>query len=153
MNFILKLEVKIMSNEETIKVTLEELKKLLKTNSIVGETIETENAELIPIVKMGFGFGTGGVNDAGFGGAGAGIDPVSMVVIPKGESGSENIRVIDITARSETNKAINDLASIVTGIIKSYAAEKQGAYEANWEYKQEEDVKPENNSADINDVE
>ena len=71
-----------MSNEETIKVTLEELKKLLKTNSIVGEKIETENAELIPIVKMGFGFGSGGINAVGFGGAGAGIDLVSMVVFP-----------------------------------------------------------------------
>ena len=142
-----------MSNEDTIKVTLEELKKLLSTNSVVGEPIETETVKLIPIVKIGFGFGAGNGNGKDGGGSGsgaaAGVEPISMVVVPKGESGPEDIKVIDVTKRSNANKAINDLATIVTSILKEHAKGNPSYQEANWEYKD----KNENTESDIKDAE
>ena len=46
-----------MSNN--IKITVEELRKLVNVDNVIGEPIETEDKILIPVVRMGAGFGPG----------------------------------------------------------------------------------------------
>ena len=113
-----------MTNENPIKTTVEELKKLINIDNFIGEPIETEDKILIPVMKMGFGF-AGGENkkdadNIAASGAAAGVEPVAMVVISKNVQGSEGIKVLNITKGSELNKAISDLGLIVTDIIKEY---------------------------------
>ena len=90
-----------MTDENNIKTTAEELKKLLDSQNLIGKYIETEDKLLIPIMKMGFSVGAGEKfgQEAGGNASGAiaGVEPVSMVVITKGVEGIEGIRVLDLS--------------------------------------------------------
>lgn len=112
-----------MSNNN-IKTAVEELTKLINISNFVGSSIETEDKILIPVMRMGVGFagGDGNVgNEKGEGvAAGAGVEPVSMVVIPKEGTSGEGIRVINLTKGSETNKVISDLGFVITDLIKEF---------------------------------
>ena len=46
-----------MSNN--IKATVEELHKLIQVDNVIGTPIETDDKILIPVMKMGVGFGVG----------------------------------------------------------------------------------------------
>lgn len=111
-----------MSNN--IKTTVEELRKLVNVGNVIGDPIETEDKILIPVTRMGVGFGVGenliGKDDSGAAGAGAGVEPVSMVVIPKKGNESEGIRILDLTKGSDTNKAISDIGLIITDLVKQF---------------------------------
>ena len=109
---------------EKLKTTIEELHKLININNVIGEPIETEDKILIPVMRLGVGFGAGENilgkqgNDAA--GAGAGLEPVSMVLIPKKGNNAERIRVLDLSKGSETSKALADLGLIITDLVKTF---------------------------------
>lgn len=117
-----------MENENPIKTTVEELRKLLEIQNFVGEAIETEDKLLIPVMKMGMGFGAGtgkgtgpDGNSGGSGtgaGAAAGVEPVAMVVVTKGVTGPEGIRVLNLTSGSPLSKAIGELGTVITDVMK-----------------------------------
>ncbi|WP_296786162.1 GerW family sporulation protein [uncultured Methanobrevibacter sp.] len=44
---------------KNIKTTVEELRKLANVDNVIGSPIETEDKILIPVVRMGVGFGAG----------------------------------------------------------------------------------------------
>ena len=92
---------------ENIKTTVEELRKLINVDNVIGTPIETEDKILIPE-------GTGAA------GAGAGVEPISMVMIPKRGNDAEGVRVLDLSKGTETNKALSDLGLIITDLVKSY---------------------------------
>ena len=98
-----------MVEDEPIKTTVEELRKLVNIQNFIGEPIEVEDKVIIPVSKVGVAFGVGeNKSEKVLGGAagGAGIEPVSMVVITKGASGIEGIRNINLTEGNEVNKAM-----------------------------------------------
>lgn len=107
-----------------IQSTVEELQKLLDIKNFVGKPIETDDKLLIPVMRVGFGFGTGenilGNKESDVLGAGAGAEPVSMVIIPKNNEDVEKIRVVNLTRGSELNKTLNDISLIVTDLINEY---------------------------------
>lgn len=107
-----------------IKITVEELRKLINVDNVIGTPIETEDKVLIPVMKMGVGFGAGenilGNEGSGAAGAGAGVEPISMVMIPKKGTDAEGVRVLDLSKGSEANKAISDIGLIVTDLVKSF---------------------------------
>ena len=109
---------------ENIKTTVEELRKLINVDSVIGNPIETDDKVLIPVIKMGFGFGAGegifGNEGSDAAGAGAGVEPISMVMIPKKGNDAEGVRVLDLSKGSETNKAISDIGLIITDLVKSF---------------------------------
>ena len=109
---------------ENIKTTVEELHKLINVDNVIGTPIETEDKILIPVVKMGFGFGAGqnilGKEGGDAAGAGAGVEPVSMVLIPKKGNDAEGVRVLDLSKGGEANKALSDLGLIVSDLVKKY---------------------------------
>jgi uncharacterized spore protein YtfJ len=109
---------------KNIKATVEELDKLINIENVVGSPIETEDKLLIPVMRMGVGFGAGdnlmGNEGNNVAGAGLGLEPISMVMIPKKGNDAEGVRVLDLSKGSETNKAISDIGLIVTDLIKNY---------------------------------
>lgn len=110
--------------DENIKITVEELHKLISIDNFIGEPIDAGDKLLIPVMKMGLGFGTGqnlmGKNDNDVICAGAGAEPVSMVIIPKHEDGSSGIRVINLTEGSELNKALSDLGVVINDLVREF---------------------------------
>jgi uncharacterized spore protein YtfJ len=133
-----------MDNENTVKTTVEELRKLLAIQNFVGEAVETEDKLLIPVMKMGLAFGAGmgegkgsGNNSGGTGkgsgaGAIAGVEPVSMVVVTKGLSGPEGIKVLSLTSGSQLSKAIEKAGTVITDVMqegKSIMKERSEAKE------------------------
>lgn len=115
---------------ENIKTTVEELRKLINVDNVIGTPIETEDKILIPVMKMGVGFGAGenilGSAGSDAAGAGAGVEPISMVMIPKKGNDAEGVRVLDLSKGTETNKAISDIGLIVTDLVKNFLDSQQG---------------------------
>ena len=127
---------------DNIKVTVEELHKLVNIDNVIGEPIETKDKILIPVMRLGVGFGVGenilGKEDSGAAGAGAGLEPISMVMIPKGGNDAEGVRVLDLTKGSEANKAISEIGLIVSDIIKGVLGKDQTP-----DYDESEYIEPE----------
>ena len=115
---------------DNIKTTVEELRKLINVDNVIGTPIETEDKILIPVMKMGVGFGAGenilGSEGSDAAGAGAGVEPIAMVMIPKKGNDAEGVRVLDLSKGTETNKAISDIGLIVTDLVKNFLDSQQG---------------------------
>jgi len=93
-----------MSADDFVNTTIEELQKVLLAKSIVGDPIEMEDKIVLPISKVGLGFGSGSKkgsenkkagNSEGAGG-GMGILPVAVVIVFKGVEGPEGIKVVPL---------------------------------------------------------
>jgi uncharacterized spore protein YtfJ len=117
-------EEMLMSAEEHIKTTVEELLKVLAIKNVIGDPIEVEDKVLIPVTNVGLGFGAGagegkakegeeGKGSGAGGGGGAGASPVAMVAIFKGVPGPEGVKVLPLTAPSPIAKAIGEIASTI----------------------------------------
>ena len=135
-----------------IKTTVEELHKLINVDNVIGDPIETEDKILIPVIKMGFGFGAGegllGKEGSDAAGAGAGVEPVSMVMIPKKGNTAEGVRVLDLSKGSGANKALSDIGLIITDLVKSYLGNQNDE-----EYDEAEYIEPEFTTSDKEDEE
>ena len=116
----------IMDIQDPIKTTVEEIRKVLNIENVVGKTIETDEMLLIPITKMGMGFGAGmgegkgtedmGGNGAGAGGA-AGVEPVAAIVIFKGVSGPEGVKVMSLKEPDHMSRAISGIGTAAVEIM------------------------------------
>ena len=117
-----------MIDEAPIKSTVEELRKLIHISNYVGEPIESEDKILIAVTKAAIGFGIG-EQKAGqqitATGAGVSVEPVTMVVVSKGNSGADGIRTINLSKGNSTNKTLNELGLILTDILKDVIPSKR----------------------------
>lgn len=119
---------------DNIKTTVEELKKLINIDNVIGTPIETEDKILIPVMRMGLGFGVGenllGNENNNAIGAGAGVEPISMVLIPKKGNDADGVRVLDLSKGNETNKALSDLGLIISDLAKTWlGVQKEDEYD------------------------
>ena len=118
--------------DNNIKTTVQELRNLINIDNVIGDPIETEDKILIPVVKMGVGFGVGdgvfGKEGSDIAGAGAGVEPISMVMIPK-KGNNESVRVLDLTKGSDANKALSDLGIMITDLVKTYLKSNDESYD------------------------
>ena len=123
---------------DNIKTTVEELRKLINVENVIGTPIETEDKVLIPVMRMGVGFGAGesimGNEGNDVTGAAAGVEPISMVMIPKRGTDAEGVRVLDLSKGSETNKALSDLGLIISDLVKNYMEPNNNDYVDEEEY-------------------
>ena len=94
-----------MSLDSSIETTLNEIQKVMNTNSIIGNPIKTNEKIIIPISKASIGFGVGsgkyeGSSKTELGGAGGGgsIDPVAFVIIYTNIPGPEGVQVLPVDA-------------------------------------------------------
>ena len=117
-----------MDIQDPIKTTVEEIRKVLNIENVIGEVIETDDKVMIPITKFGMAFGAGmgegqgptgqgGGTGAGAGG-GAGIEPVAMVVVFKGISGPDGVRVLSLKSADPLVRAVGEVGTTVMDIIK-----------------------------------
>lgn len=117
-----------MMENAPIKETVEELRKLIHISNYVGEPIESEDKILIPVTKAAVGFGIGehsADKTIAATGAGVSVEPVTMVVVSKGNNGVEGIRTINLTKGDKTNKTLNEVGLILTDLLKDVLPSKK----------------------------
>jgi len=107
---------------DIIKTTLENMKTIVESNTIIGDPIETAGGVVvIPVSKVSLGFASGGLdyaskkeeaksaaaNFGGGGGTGMSVSPVAFLVIRKDGS----VELLNI-ANQYGDTAVNRIASI-----------------------------------------
>ncbi len=80
-----------MAIEDIVRTMLNELREIVKTETVVGEPLVLGDVTIIPVSKISFGFGAGGgqsEKDDGNSGTGGGgsVQPVAFIVIKKGKA-------------------------------------------------------------------
>ena len=104
--------------EGLMGVTLDKIREMVGSNTIIGDPITVEGAMILPVSKVTFGFASGG-SDFGAkttkelfgGGSGAGVSvtPVAFLVIRDG-----NVRTIQrADSNSTVDRALNMLPELV----------------------------------------
>lgn len=104
--------------EGLMSVTMDKIRDMVGSNTIIGEPIKIEGTTILPVSKVTFGFASGG-SDFGAkttkelfgGGSGAGVSvmPVAFLVIKDG-----NVRTIQLADSSSTvDRALNMVPELV----------------------------------------
>lgn len=123
------------SIEDLIKISLDRVKTLMETNTIVGEPIKVdENTSVIPISKASVGFVVGGGEYAdksnrrvanhfpmaGGSGCGMSVSPVGFVVISNNQ-----VQFVDI----ENKTLYQTILNLVNTLMEKIKSNKEGKNE------------------------
>ncbi len=118
--------------------TIEKIRDLVDTSTIIGEPIYAEgNVTIIPISKVTYGFASGGADFTsknsqelfgGGGGAGVTITPIAFLVIMPND-----VKLLQLSVNASTpNALINmvpDVMDKVTGFLAGRQAKNEGRTE------------------------
>lgn len=111
-----------MDMPRTFEASMQEMEKLLSSNSVVGGPIKVEGTTIIPLVSVGFAFGVGegdqpggkGAAHGGGTGGGGGVRPVAVVLVDEKGARLELVKgvssVLGKVAESVTEIARDRLA-------------------------------------------
>ena len=127
----------MQSTEKVLEGMYDKLDNFLKTETVVGETIEVGEVKLIPIITASFGLG-GGIGEedkAGGGGGGVGckISPDAILVI----RGSE-VEMMPVKSRGSLDKLIEKIPSLLEKIDEAKEKKKKTADKEKTEAEKEE---------------
>ncbi|MCQ2463196.1 MAG: sporulation protein YtfJ [Clostridia bacterium] len=110
-----------------LATTIEKIRGLVDTSTIIGEAIHADGGvTIIPISKVSYGFASGGSDFpsknntelfGGGGGAGVTITPVAFLVISNGEVTLKHITAYDNAAERVVN-LVPEMFDKVTGLVK-----------------------------------
>ena len=122
-----------MAAEDAVKATVDELIKALSANNIIGQPIDMGDKMIIPVTKMGMGFGTGLGHDmeekgageiTGGAGGGVGVFPVALVIVFKGITGPGGVQIVPLTQPSAVAESV---AQIASAIMAKIAGQKENS--------------------------
>ena len=124
-----------------LSATIEKIRDLVDTSTIIGEPIYAEGGiTIIPVSKVTYGFASGGADFpsknskelfGGGGGAGVTITPVAFLVVNDGEVTLKHITAYDNAAERVVN-LVPEMFDKVTGLVNKAKkdADKKAATEA-----------------------
>ena len=117
----------------------EDFKKMITTESVVGQPIYLGDATIVPFVDVSFGFGTGqtGADGKTTGGAGGGRMTPTAVLILKGER-VELFSIKNAASTTTIDKVLNMVPEVVSHFRKKKETSQEKAEE-----KAAPDTKPE----------
>jgi uncharacterized spore protein YtfJ len=135
-----------MDINDPIKTTVEEIRKVLNIENVIGEVIESEDKVLIPVTRMGMAFGAGlgegkAPNVPGGSGGGAGIEPVAVVVVFKGKAGPEGVKVMSLKSADPLSRAIGEAGSAIVNVMSEAGKMGKGKKEKDDTKKSESEPK------------
>ena len=124
--------------QETLRVTMDEIRSMVDANTIVGKPIECGNGTtVIPISKVSFGFASGGSDlptkvakdmFGGGGGAGVTVTPIALLVVMPND-----VKLLQLSVNASTPTAIvnmvPDVMDKVTGFLAGRQEKKKGEVE------------------------
>ena len=109
--------------EGLMSVTMDKIREMVGSNTIIGEPIVVEGTTILPVSKVSFGFASGG-SDIGAkttkelfgGGSGAGVSvvPVAFLVIKDG-----NVRTVQL---ADTNSTVDRALNMVPELVDKLGA-------------------------------
>ena len=108
-----------------LSATIEKIRDLVDTSTIIGEPITADGTTIIPVSKVTYGFASGGADFpsknskdlfGGGGGAGVTITPVAFLVIADGEVTLKHITAYDNAAERVVN-LVPEMFDKVTGLV------------------------------------
>lgn len=104
----------------------EDFKKMITTESVVGQPIYLGDATIVPFVDVSFGFGTGqtGADGKTTGGAGGGRMTPTAVLILKGE----RVELFSIKNAASTT-TIDKVLNMVPEVVSHFRKKKETAQE------------------------
>jgi uncharacterized spore protein YtfJ len=111
---------------------LEEFRKAISVETVVGKPIELEDKILIPICSVGFGAGGGGgarkeKEGQGYGiGGGGGVSPVALVAVFKGIPGPDGLKVLSLKPSGTLEKLVGEALPMVMEKVKELKEGKKG---------------------------
>ena len=106
-------------DDEVRKQIFEDFKKMITTESVVGQPIYLGDATIVPFVDISFGFGTGSQGTNAAGGAGGGKVTPTAVLIMKGE------RVELFIKNAGPNGTIDKVLNMVPEVISHFTKKKE----------------------------
>lgn len=120
---------------EMLQTTIEQIRKMANTDTIIGDPIYNESGvTIIPVSKVSYGFASGGSDFpsktnkelfGGGGGAGISITPIAFIVVS-----NEDVRLLQIaTADSTADRALNLIPEIMDKISSAVSKKKKGPVE------------------------
>ena len=104
---------------DLMATTMNKIRDMVDSNTIVGQPIQADGVTLIPISRMSFGFGTGGgeytqnKNFAGGGGAGVRVEPVAFLII---ENGVVRVMPVAVPAYTTAERIVERVPEVVSQI-------------------------------------
>lgn len=120
---------------DLMATTMEKMREMVDTNTIVGQPITTpDGVTLIPVSRMSFGFGSGGGDyntkhnagkNASFaGGSGAGVDiaPIAFLVV---KDGFVRVLPVAVPPASTIDRVIDMAPDIVEKVEKFISKNKE----------------------------
>lgn len=117
-----------------LATTIEKIRDLVDTSTIIGEPIKTgTDVTIIPVSKVTYGFASGGSDFptknntelfGGGGGAGVTITPVAFLVINGGEVSLKHITAYDNAAERVVN-LVPEMFDKVTGLVDKVKKENK----------------------------
>ncbi len=123
--------------EGLMSTTLENIKKMVDVDTIIGNPISTESGvTIIPVSKLSYGFASGGsdfgkqAKDLFGGGSGAGISviPQAFLVI-----NGQDVKLLQMSTSNNTaDKAVNMIPEVletISGMLKKDAKSEKGVKE------------------------
>ncbi len=116
--------------QETLRVTMDEIRGMVDANTIVGQPIQCGNGTtVIPISKVSFGFASGGSDlptkvakdmFGGGGGAGVTISPIAFLVIMPND-----VKLLQLSVNASTPNAIVNMVPDVMDKVTGFLSERQ----------------------------
>lgn len=122
--------------EGMMGTTMEKIREMTDSNTIIGDPITTSNGTvIIPVSKVSFGFGSGGsdwptkatTKEAFGGGVGAGISiqPLAFLVVSEGE-----VRLLQMNQEENTaDRMVNMVPEVIDKISGMIAGAGKGKKE------------------------
>ncbi len=117
-------------SQETLRITMEQIRGMVDANTIIGQPITCENGTtVIPISKVSFGFASGGSDlptkvakdmFGGGGGAGVTISPVAFLVIMPND-----VKLLQLSVNASTPNAIINMVPDIMDKVTGFLAGKQ----------------------------
>lgn len=109
-----------MDFEGSIEKTLDEIQKVMNTNSIIGKPVVTQDKTIIPISKTALGFGIGVANktddsnfDLGGVGGGGSIDPIALLIVYDNVPGPNGVELVRLDGQGTS------LEDLLSGVGKT----------------------------------
>ena len=109
---------------DLMDTTMDKIRDMVDSNTIIGEPITTpDGVTVIPVSRVSFGFGAGGVQCGPCGGAGAGVkvDPVAFLVV---KDGLTRVMPVAIPAAATVDRVL-DLVPEVLDRVQNFVDKKR----------------------------